>query len=220
MGKLPHISILIPVHNGEKYIGRCIRSALSQTIDDSDYEIIVVNDASTDNTLSALRGYEDNICLINNKQQLGLPGTLNVAIKAAKGQYVVRLDADDYVHKEYLNILSLHLNLNHHIDAIACDYILVDDDENVISQMDSEESPIACGIMFRIEQLIEIGLYDENFLACEEEDLRLRFEEKYKVDRVKLPLYRYRRHTNNMTNNKTHMQRYKKVLNKKHGIPE
>ena len=134
------------------------------------------------------------------------------------GQYIVRLDADDYVHAEYLNVLSMHLNMNSHIDAIACDYLLVDDDENIITQMDCNAAPIACGIMFRIEHLIEIGLYDESFLSCEEEDFRLRFEKKYNIDRVQLPLYRYRRHSENMTNNKKQMEHFKNELRSKHGL--
>jgi hypothetical protein len=70
--------------------------------------------------------------------------------------------------------------------------------------------------MFRIEQLIEIGLYDEDFLCREDEDLRLRFLKKYQIDRVKLPLYRYRQHENNMTNNAEQMHYYQCMLNQKH----
>jgi hypothetical protein len=70
--------------------------------------------------------------------------------------------------------------------------------------------------MFRIDQLIDIGLYDEGFFAREEEDLRIRFLEKYSIFRVQLPLYRYRRHENNLTNNSTHMQEYSEKLNNKH----
>ncbi len=80
------------------------------------------------------------------------------------------------------------------------------------------EEPIACGIMFRIEQLIDAGLYDENFLAREDEDLRIRFLEKYKIERVAVPLYRYRRHENNLTNNKSKMKDYSQMLKSKHQL--
>ncbi len=70
--------------------------------------------------------------------------------------------------------------------------------------------------MFRIEQLIDIGLYDENFLAREDEDLRIRFMEKHAIERVRLPLYRYRKHENNLTNDEAHLAKYDKMLKKKH----
>ena len=82
--------------------------------------------------------------------------------------------------------------------------------------MNCMEKPIACGIMFRIEHLIDIGLYDEDFFCREEEDLRERFLKKFSIERVRLPLYRYRRHENNMTNNTEMMDLYKDKFRKKH----
>ena len=79
-----------------------------------------------------------------------------------------------------------------------------------------EKNPIGCGIMFRLEHLIKIGLYDENFLTREEEDLRIRFLKKFDISRVQLPLYRYRQHENNMTNNVEHMDTFQKKLDQKH----
>lgn len=217
MTHLPAISVIVPVHNCEKYIGRCLRSILNQTMERKDYEIIVINDASADRTAYALELFENEIRLLENPSQLGLPGSLNRGIRAARGQFLVRLDADDYVHHEYLNILNLHLRMNQTYDAVACDYVVVDDHEFVREQCNCLEKPIGCGIMFRVEQLIDVGLYDETFLAREEEDMRLRFERKYTIQRVALPLYRYRRHENNMTNNHAHMTQYAEALRDKHG---
>lgn len=76
--------------------------------------------------------------------------------------------------------------------------------------------PIGCGIMFRIEQLIDIGLYDDGFLSHEDKDLRIRFEKKYSIHRVELPLYRYRRHDSNMTNDSELMDERMKSLREKH----
>ena len=214
--KLPSISIVIPAHNQERYIGRCLRSVLNQTYARDDYEIIVIDDASSDRTAYALELFESEIVLVRNEEQLGLPGSLNKGIRKARGRYIIRLDGDDYVHAEYLNVLAMHLDLNSHFDAVACDYLLVDDQEDVLKQMNCMENPIGCGIMFRIDQLIDVGLYDEGFLSREEEDLRIRFEKKYKVQRVALPLYRYRRHDNNMTNNEDRMNNFAKTLADKH----
>ena len=103
------------------------------------------------------------------------------------------------------------------MDAVACDYLIVDDEGNTISRNNCLKNPIACGIIFRIEQLIEIGLYDESFLLHEERDLRYRFNTKYKVHRLELPLYRYRMHNKNSTNNKKNLRYFEKRLKDKHG---
>ena len=106
--------------------------------------------------------------------------------------------------------------MNEETHAIACDYTVVDDSEVTLGQKNCMEEPIACGIMFRIEQLIDIGLYDEDFLCREDEDLRLRFLNKYSIERVKLPLYRYRRHENNLTKDTRNMKYFQELLNEKH----
>lgn len=216
MSHLPTISIIIPAHNQERYIGRCLRSVLNQTYARDDYEIIVIDDASSDRTAYALELFASEIVLIRNQEQLGLPASLNKGIRKARGRFIIRLDGDDYVHGEYLNLLALHLDLNSHFDAVACDYLMVDDQENVLKQMNCMEDPIGCGIMFRIDHLIDIGLYDEGFLSREEEDLRIRFEKKYAIERVALPLYRYRRHDNNMTNDEERMTNFAETLAIKH----
>ena len=114
--------------------------------------------------------------------------------------------------------MALYLSLNSWMDAVACDYQLVDDHENVLSVCDCLKDPIGCGIMFRMEHLVELGLYDEDFLAHEDRDLRIRFLQTRQIHRVVLPLYRYRRHENNMTNDKTHMARHLRELKRKHGV--
>ena len=135
MTHLPTVSLVVAVRNQEKYIGRCIRSILNQTYPRGDYEVIVVNDASTDQTKFALELFENEIKLINNETQKGLPGSLNVGIRSARGRFVVRIDGDDYVHTEYVNILSIHLALNPWMDAVACDYNLVSNNDEVIERI-------------------------------------------------------------------------------------
>jgi hypothetical protein len=83
--------------------------------------------------------------------------------------------------------------------------------------VNASEKPIACGIMFRKDFLFNIGLYDEGFRAREEEDLRIRWNEKYNIYNVILPLYRYRMHDNNLTKNSTEMNKHQEMLQMKHG---
>ena len=212
------VSVIVPVFNAELYIGRCLRSLLKQTLDIDNYEIIVINDCSTDNTKQVINPFIGDINYLENNKKLGLPKTLNSGIKNAKGQFIIRVDADDYVHWDFLKILSMHLQLNHSIDAIACDYLLVDNHQNIISYNNCMEDPIGCGIMFKFEHLIDLGLYDASFLAREDEELILRFKKKYSVSRVQLPLYRYRKHKHNLTNNKSKMKKFNKKLSEKHNL--
>lgn len=213
----PLISVIVPAYNQDKYIGRCLRSLMSQVLPREHFEIIVIDDGSTDRTAYAIELFKEEICLIRNETNLGLPAALNQGVLSAKASYVVRVDADDYVNDHFLTILNMFLSANHYMDAVACDYFLVDDREEVIARKNCLDDPIACGIMFRIEQLIDIGLYDENFLLHEDRDLRIRFLKKYNICRLELPLYRYRRHENNMTNDTEAMSRHMTNLIEKHG---
>ena len=72
--------------------------------------------------------------------------------------------------------------------------------------------------MFRVEHLLDLGLYDKTFLVHEDKDLRYRFLKKYKIYRIPLALYRYRKHQNNITNNKVSMKKHLKKLKEKHRI--
>lgn len=220
MVQIPAISVIVPVYNQERYIGRALRSIINQTCDRDGFEVIVVNDASTDRTMDGLHHFMGDIRLIENETNVGLPASLNRGIREARGQFIVRVDSDDYVHREYLHILSMFLNMNSDMDAVACDYNLVDDHESVLAQRNCEVDPIGCGIMFRIEHLIDIGLYDEDFASHEDQDLRIRFLKKHKIHRIALPLYRYRRHESNMTNDHERMDRFADALTEKHGYKD
>lgn len=212
----PQISVIIPAYNAERFIGRAIRSVLNQNLPENEYEIIAVNDASADRTGYALDLFRDEITILHNEVNLGLPGSLNRAIRVARGKFVVRVDADDYVASDYLYMFQRFLESNTYMDAVACDYLLVDDAENVLERRNCMEHPIGCGIMFRTDHLINIGLYDDGFLMHEDRDLRVRFLTKYKIHRIELPLYRYRRHESNMTNNQETWVKFEERLKRKH----
>jgi glycosyltransferase involved in cell wall biosynthesis len=216
------VSVIVAAYNQERYIGRCLRSLLGQTLRHDEYEVIVVNDGSTDLTSYALSQFEDNnnsrIRVLTNEQNRGLPAALNVGIKNARGKYVVRVDSDDYVNSDFLTYLKVYLDFNLESAAVACDYYEINENEEVLARRSCKTNPIACGIMFRLERFLEIGLYDEDFRLHEEREYRIRFEKKYKIDYVSVPLYRYRKHDNNITNNISEMNIYFDRLVVKHGL--
>ncbi len=210
------ISVIITSYNYGRYVERALRSCLNQSLEKNRFEIIIVNDASTDNTKAILSNYEQEARIFHLPENKGLSGARNEGVRKAKGQYVVFLDADDYIHSDMLKVQSLFLDENHTLDAVAIDYYLVDEKENHTEWVNVDDKPIACGIMFRKDLLIEIGLYDESFRAREEEDLRIRFLENFNIHRIPLPLYRYRRHEHNLTNNEQAMDSAQNQLDQKH----
>ncbi len=210
------VSAIITAYNYDRYIERCLRSLLEQSLDKSQYEIIVINDGSTDNTRKILENYTDMARLFHLEKNMGLSYARNFGIKKAKGQFVIFVDADDYIQRDLLMIQKTFLTENNRLDAVSVDYYLVDERGNHIEYVNTEEKPIACGIMFRKDFLFEIGLYDEGFKAREDEDLRIRFLNKYNIYNIILPLYRYRIHENNLTKNAKVMQHYKEKLQWKH----
>ncbi len=212
------ISVIVPVYNREGLVSRCIRSLLNQTINKKEFEIIVIDDCSTDNTFNVLKSFGKKIKYFKNQNNMGLPYSLNVGIKKSRGRFIVRVDSDDYVHTEYLHILSNHLKLNDEIDAVCCDYYTVDENDKQLKKHSFIDDPIGCCIMFRVDQLINIGLYDPKIKFNEDLDLLVRFSKKYKIYNCPIPLYRYLKHKKNMSKNTKQMRIYKSKILKKYKI--
>ena len=98
----PAISVIIPVYNAQEGLSQCIDSLLDQTF--SDYEIIILNDGSTDNSLEVIQNYaskNDSIRVID-KENEGVAKTRNRGIVLAKGEYIVFIDNDDFIAPDYL----------------------------------------------------------------------------------------------------------------------
>jgi len=104
---MPKFSIIVPVYNVEKYIKKCLDSIEKQTF--KDYEVIVVNDGTKDNSMDIVKKY--NVEIINQKNK-GLSEARNEGVKKAKGDYILFLDSDDYIEKDLLKELSKSLKNN------------------------------------------------------------------------------------------------------------
>lgn len=90
----PTVSVVMPVYNTEKYVREAIESILNQTF--TDFELLIINDGSTDNSLSAIRSFNDSrIRVINLEENRGNRVAANIGLREAKGKYVVRMDSDD-----------------------------------------------------------------------------------------------------------------------------
>ncbi len=110
----PLISVIIPVYNADRYVAECLDSVLKQTL--KPYELIVINDGSTDGSLAALEPYADRIRLYSH-ENAGVARTLNEGIGLAGGELIAFLDADDYWETEKLALQARFLAENQLIDA-------------------------------------------------------------------------------------------------------
>ena len=206
-------SIIITCFNREKYISRCIRSALNQSsIDRSSYEVIVIDDNSTDSSLDKISEFSSIIKIITNKKNMGLSYSRNIGINMSKGKYVMMLDSDDYISQNYLHFMGSFLDFNKSWKAVACDYEKINDDGSFLKRFYFSQDPIACGILYRRGSILKIGLYNINFRAMEDEEFRLRYLQKYKIHNIELPLYRYVMHKDNLTKNTKLIKKFKKKL--------
>lgn len=124
-------SYIIPVYNGEQYIDRCFESLLSQTYDN--YEIIIINDGSTDGSLSKLKGYAKKykqIKIFNTKNN-GVSSARNLGIDKAKGNYLIFVDIDDYVDINMLASLESSIANNGQSDIIKYNYICINNFDEI-----------------------------------------------------------------------------------------
>lgn len=101
------LSFIVPVYNTEEYISRCLNSLVNQNIPVADYEIIVINDGSTDNSFAILNEYASkysNIIVLNQNNK-GLSATRNSGVVVAKGKYLWHIDSDDWIVENCINEL-------------------------------------------------------------------------------------------------------------------
>lgn len=123
----PEITVLMPVFNGEKYLKDAIDSILQQTF--SNFEFLIINDGSTDNSVSIIESYNDSrIRLIHNEKNMGLIATLNIGIELAKGTYIARMDSDDISLPQRLEKELEVFNSNPFVDVVATQMILINAD--------------------------------------------------------------------------------------------
>lgn len=201
--KKPKVSVMMSVYNAQKYIKEAINSILSQTF--NDFEFIIIDDSSTDNSLEIARQYakkDRRIRLIRNKTNLGLTRSLNKAIKLARGNYIARQDADDFSEKNRLESQFNFLEENKDIFLCSSGFFIVDEQSRVMGPISKEMNSLEvkrnlqntnclCGsFMFRNDGKT---LYLEKFIYSQDYDLYLRLLERgKKMACMKEVLYNYR----------------------------
>jgi len=195
------VSVVVTNYNYGYHLGRCLRSLLDQSLQSDLYEIIVVDDNSTDVSRTVIQAFLGDVKAVFNDTNVGIGAACNIGILKARGRYVVRVDADDYVHRDFLQITQLYLTLNSQIcDAVAVDYYEVDESETIIARGDASLDPIACGILYKLDVLTHLGLYNGQLRINEDADLRDRFlVGGHRLHHLRMPLYRYKKHPASLT---------------------
>ncbi|MFC1590155.1 glycosyltransferase [Candidatus Omnitrophota bacterium] len=216
------ISIIITAHNYGKYIAQCIDSALKQNY--PEFEVIVVNDGSTDNTAEILASYRDTIQVIT-LAGVGLAGACNAGIRSSSGEYIIRLDADDYFDENILMVEANILKGNPGVHMVYPDYYRINQHGEIVEHVRLpkvndevkllDRSPLAAGALFRRRCYDEIGGYNEELRYQEDYDFWIRFIDKFSVYNVNLPLMYYRRHDVNMSGNFEERMKARQYVKKK-----
>ena len=202
------VTVYITSYNYGRYLKRAIDSVLNQNFDD--WELLVINDGSTDDTRIVLHEYEgDERIRVIHQVNRGLTISNNIALRASNGNYIMRLDADDYLDENALLVLSNTLDTNEDIGLVYPDYYIVDENDEILEivrrKKIGEEAELldlpahgAC-TMIRKECLIAIGGYDERFECQDGYDLWIKFLRRYKPYNVNIPLFYYRQHADSLT---------------------
>ncbi len=214
------VSVIITNFNNKPYVGRAIRSCIKQSLPRSLYEIIVVDDCSTDKSQDVLVGYSNEINTIFLDKNVGVAEASNMGIKMALGRFVIRVDSDDYINEHTLLFMREILDKNHDIGFVYCDHFRVDKEERIIERVDLDTLDKVyrhgAGIMFRKQYLEAIGLYDTDFRNAEDYDLLKRYIKNFNGFRLPMPLYRYRIHENNMTRDEGVRKEWETKVKDKH----
>lgn len=189
---MTEVTVIIPTFNRAKRVCRAVSSVLDQTY--TDFEVIVIDDASTDNTIEKLEDFGNRIQLIRHRENKGVSAARNSGIRKAKGKYIALLDSDDYWMPEKLRVQIDFFNDNPDVLICQAREIWIRKGKRVNPAKKHLKpsgnifipslklclvSPSA--VMFKKSLLNEVGIFDEEFPVCEDYDLWLRIAYKYPV---------------------------------------
>lgn len=219
MSKTLYISVVLSTYNEETYIEKSVRSILNQSY--PYFELIVVNDGSTDNTLNILKSIVDERLIILDKENSGLPDSLNYGIQRAKYDWIARMDGDDIAEPTRFadQIEAIHDGLG----VIGGQYRAIDSEGKYISNNLSTKpltsfrcklelilgrSPFAHPtVLIRKDLIKEFGGYDTNFKAAQDVELWMRLAPSTNMINLDKQVLNYRFHNNNISSKRKDLQR-------------
>jgi hypothetical protein len=203
---MTEVSVVMGAHNAEEYLGEAIESVLAQTF--RDFELIVVDDGSTDRTAGILDGFRDSrIVRVRNEENVGLTRSLNRGLRLAQGRCIARLDADDVSLPQRLERQVALLEARPDVGLVGCPVIYIAPDGRELgvqriyasdthqALLDTEFCWEHSAVMFRAECVTVVGPYREAFRYAQDYDLWLRIAERFGMFTLSEPLVKLRLHT-------------------------
>ena len=227
MSTPPKVSVIIASYNGEKYVAQTVRSVLAQTF--TDFELVIVDDGSTDGTRNILRGLAagDGRIRVIEKPNEGLISTLNRAIAEARGHYIARIDHDDLMRPDRLAKQAAFLDANPDFVGVGCLMQSMREDGTYVGKVRIRHERLrhepgafpprqqwlyGPTPMIRAEIYRKVGGYRAKFLASEDRDLCWRLGDAGRLERLPEVLVDYRYHDNNMSRLRRRTQIYSALL--------
>lgn len=216
----PRVSVVMSVYNGETYLRKAVDSILNQTF--TEFEFIVVDDASTDGTARILTEYarrEPRIHLLSNSINLGLARSLNRALEQASGRYVARMDADDISLPFRLEKQLAFMEKHPEVGVLGTAVELIDSAGQVTGQRIYPLDPIVicwrlafenplCHPTAMIRQYLLQGVqYNPDLTTAQDYDLWCQLGSQIRFANIPEPLLRFRKHGTNLTYQKGGQQR-------------
>lgn len=212
---MPKVSVIVPAYNQAKYLKQTLNSVLNQTY--NDWECVIVNDGSTDNTAKIAKNYvkKDKRFKYIYQKNKGLAGARNTGIKTSQGEYIGFLDSDDLWKPSMLEKTVTFLAGNHKTSIVSGAWSYVDKNGKLISR---KNGPAKCenylvellfGNLFPVHALlikkavfIDCGFFDSSLPSSEDWDMWLRVANKgYRFNYVNDLIAHYRIHNNTITSN-------------------
>lgn len=209
----PKISVIMPVFNSQNYLREAIESILNQTF--RDFEFIIINDASTDESLNIINSYNDSrIQVIDNSLNKGAPLSLNLGLQLASGEYIARMDADDISFPERFSKQVEYLDQNFHISVLGTNVIEIDQKGKPItgypSKYPSDPNLIRWLLLFknclrhptvmaRRSFFEAVGVFNDEWRPAADYHLWLRAAYKYSYSNLTEALLYYRWHDTNVS---------------------
>jgi glycosyltransferase involved in cell wall biosynthesis len=208
----PKVTVLMAVHNGERYLRESVESILAQTFDD--FEFLIVNDGSTDRTRELIRSYDDTrLRLVDNEQNLGQTRSLNRGLRLATGEFIARQDADDVSEPQRLAKQVAFLESDPNLALLGTWYKEIGANGAVMGE---RELPcfntdirwcllffcpfVHSSVMFRKSMVLDhIGFYNEAFTYSQDYELWHRIARWFPVANLPEHLMRLRTHPFSMT---------------------
>ncbi len=205
-------------YNDAKYISKTVESILNQSF--TDFEFIIINDCSKDNTFKILSRYNDKrIKIINNKKNLGLYKSLNIGFNNSSGDFIARIDADDIAFPDRLQVQYDYLKCNPSIGLIGCNYYEINSKGDRISDLIKFhhepiiikwrmcfENPVPSPVFFKRSIYLNVGGFDERSKVGMDYDFFSKVAKVDKISNIQEPIMYWRVHASSISSSQGEFQ--------------